>query len=63
MFFPQPFDVDATVKGCQDTYGVTPRFYHAEVEWGGRRIEAASNIVFSNGLLDPWHYGGLIIKT
>ena len=28
--------------------------------YGGRKIEAASNIVFSNGLLDPWHGTGVL---
>ncbi len=34
---------------------MTPRPLWATVEWGGRRIESASNIVFTNGLLDPWY--------
>ena len=28
--------------------------------YGGRSLEAASNIVFTNGLLDPWSSGGVL---
>ena len=50
----QPFSVKESVERCQQQWGVTPRPLWATVEWGGRRIQAASNIVFTNGLLDPW---------
>merc|ERR1719347_2330715 len=28
--------------------------------YGGRNLDSASNIVFSNGLLDPWSSGGVL---
>ena len=50
----QPFDLKGSIKGCQQQWGVTPRPMWATVAWGGKRIDTASNIVFTNGLLDPW---------
>ena len=50
----QPFDLKASIEGCQQQWGVTPRPMWPTVAWGGKRIETASNIVFTNGLLDPW---------
>ena len=47
----------AVVTGCVDTWGVTPRKEWARVMLGGKRITQASNILFSNGQLDPWHNG------
>ena len=32
----------------------------ANTMYGGRSLEAATNIVFSNGLLDPWSSGGVL---
>ena len=32
----------------------------ANTLYGGRSLEAASNIVFTNGLLDPWSSGGVL---
>ena len=45
---------------CQRRWGVTPRPEWARVALGGKRIEDATNIVFSNGGLDPWHPGGVL---
>lgn len=63
MFWLEPFDVPAAVRGCKDNWGVTPRKKWAVTEWGGADIGAASNIVFSNGLLDPWHGGGVMVNV
>ena len=45
---------------CEINWGVTPRPEWARVGLGGKRIADASNIVFSNGLQDPWHGGGVL---
>lgn len=60
MFWSEPFDEKATVEGCQETWGIKPRTLWATIQWGGKRLESASNIVFSNGLLDPWSGGGVL---
>ena len=60
MFEAQAWDMDQYTKDCQETWGVTPRPALADTLYGGRSLEAASNIVFSNGLLDPWSSGGVL---
>ncbi|GIL59446.1 hypothetical protein Vafri_14127, partial [Volvox africanus] len=60
MFWEEPFDLQAAIAACNQSWGITPRPLWATTEWGGRRIASGSNIVFSNGLLDPWHGGGVL---
>lgn len=60
MFWEQPFDEAASIRECQRQWGVTPRPMWPTVHYGGRRIQTASNIVFSNGRLDPWSRGGVL---
>ena len=60
MFWDQPFDSDGMKKWCWDTWRVVPRPMWPEINWGGHRIETATNIVFSNGKLDPWSGGGIL---
>ena len=44
----------------QAAYGVQPRTeWIAEYHGGHAGVQAASNIVFSNGALDPWSAGGV----
>lgn len=59
FLWPAPFDLGAYTTGCQQQFGVTPRPLAAQIAFGGKDIEASSNIFFSNGQLDPWRDGGV----
>ena len=54
MFLPVPFELGPYAQYCEETYGVSPRPLWATIQWGGLNITAGSNIIFSNGQLDPW---------
>ncbi|XP_037298653.1 lysosomal Pro-X carboxypeptidase-like [Manduca sexta] len=60
MFEPSPWSFAEHVELCHNMYDVYPRHDMARIEYGGARLEAASNIVFSNGLRDPWAAGGIL---
>jgi len=62
MWLPYKYDFEAFATGCKQQWGVTTRKYWAQSEYGGFNISAASNIVFSNGGLDPW-YGYGVLKS
>lgn len=59
MFEPQAWDFQAFSDECYAQFGVRPRKDWAEIVYGGRNISAHSNIIFSNGDLDPWMSGGV----
>lgn len=59
MFEPQPWNFQAFSDECYNQFGVRPREDWAEIVYGGRNISAHSNIIFSNGNLDPWMSGGV----
>jgi hypothetical protein len=58
MFWAEPANKTAIREHCQAKYGVTPRDSWIDVEFNG--VKGASNIVFSNGLYDPWSSGGVL---
>lgn len=60
VFWSEPWDAEASKRACMSEWGVQPRRLRATIEWGGRRLDALSNVVFSNGLYDPWHGGGVL---
>lgn len=65
MFPAWSFNLSERMSECKDSYGVYPRPHWITQEFGGHDIRTvlkrfASNIVFSNGLLDPWSSGGVL---
>ncbi|KAJ1623328.1 serine carboxypeptidase S28-domain-containing protein [Pavlovales sp. CCMP2436] len=61
MFYPQPFILADVVSGCRGRWQVEPRPDWPTINYGGwKALEAASNLVFTNGELDPWKGGGVL---
>ncbi|KAK9279126.1 hypothetical protein L1049_012801 [Liquidambar formosana] len=65
MFQASPFDLNDYTKTCEDLFVVTPRPHWITTEFGGHDIKSvlgnfASNIIFSNGLRDPYSSGGVL---
>lgn len=65
MFPYSTFDYKALVEFCESAYGVQPRRHWITTEYGGHHIKRvlknfASNIIFFNGLRDPWSGGGVL---
>jgi len=60
MFPPRTWNLDTLTAYCAKRWGVVPRPTWIATEFGGANIGAATNIIFSNGLLDPWHGGGFL---
>jgi lysosomal Pro-X carboxypeptidase len=59
MFPANDWDFEAYTKECMDKWLVRPRPEMAMTIYGSDWLKAASNIVFSNGDLDPWSGGGV----
>jgi lysosomal Pro-X carboxypeptidase len=60
MFWASPWNATAGKESCFQSYGVWPQAHWIQVQYGGRGVaDWGSNIVFSNGQLDPWRPGGI----
>lgn len=58
MFWAHRENMTEIRRHCNSTLGVEPRPDWIATEFGG--TAGASNIVFSNGLYDPWSSGGVL---
>ncbi|CAD6258187.1 unnamed protein product [Miscanthus lutarioriparius] len=62
---PSPSNFTDVVDDCRKDTGLPPRPFWIETEFGGYDIanvlnKSASNILFFNGLRDPWSTGGVL---
>lgn len=65
MFLPpEVWDEGVNTASCILEYGLTPQYDWALDNFGGRNpkkdFRHHTNIIFSNGDLDPWHAGGVL---
>ncbi|KZV14134.1 lysosomal Pro-X carboxypeptidase [Dorcoceras hygrometricum] len=65
MFQAAPFDLHQFTEECTSSYGVPPRPHWITTYYGGHDIKSSlnrfgSNIIFSNGLRDPFSSGGVL---
>nr|CAB3468565.1 unnamed protein product [Digitaria exilis] len=65
MFPPSTFSYEETSAACFKSNGVRPRPHWITTEYGGYKIDKVlkrfgSNIIFSNGMRDPWSRGGVL---
>ncbi|XP_055523896.1 lysosomal Pro-X carboxypeptidase [Wyeomyia smithii] len=60
MFPKKPWDEKKNSDECFKKFGVRPKPNVAFTMYGGQFLDGVSNIIFSNGLLDPWSGGGVL---
>ncbi|GAV88486.1 Peptidase_S28 domain-containing protein, partial [Cephalotus follicularis] len=65
MFYAAPFDLKEYSDSCKEYYGVSPRPHWITTYYGGHHVKEVlnrfgSNIIFSNGLRDPYSTGGVL---
>lgn len=59
MFPPREWNFKEYTEQCLSKFHLKPKLNDITVRYGGKNFRDASNIIFSNGLLDPWSGGGV----
>ncbi|EDW04971.1 lysosomal Pro-X carboxypeptidase [Drosophila grimshawi] len=62
MYRTSTWDLKKVSDKCYKKFQLTPKPFDIVLRYGGRDLVAASNIIFSNGLLDPWSGGGVLMS-
>jgi lysosomal Pro-X carboxypeptidase len=60
MFYKSSWNVKSMEGICERTWGAKPDLGRVKLQYGDRDISEHSNIVFSNGDMDPWSGGGVL---
>ncbi|XP_059157191.1 lysosomal Pro-X carboxypeptidase-like isoform X3 [Physella acuta] len=60
MFCNIPWDLQQVSDNCYSQFKVRPRENWVALEYWAKELKTATNIIFSNGLYDPWSSGGVM---
>jgi len=60
MFEKSAWNETIFAASCKAIWKVDPRPKMADIMYGSKALFGSSNIIFSNGLLDPWSSGGIL---
>lgn len=60
LFERAEFDLQQYISDCEKKFGLTPDQNYVRRTYGGKNLHSASNIIFSNGMRDPWSGGGIL---
>lgn len=60
MFRVKEWNFKKEAEKCMNKFHIEPKLNDITMRYGGRNLRDTSNIIFSNGLLDPWSGGGVL---
>ncbi|KAH9488159.1 hypothetical protein Btru_064904 [Bulinus truncatus] len=60
LFYDIPWDFQQVSDDCFRKFEVRPRENWIALEYWAKQLNDTSNIIFSNGLIDPWSSGGVL---